>query len=218
MANEVTGGEPSVLISAIVVRSGKLALVAGGPDRWLAQPGYTLVPLELPGGPLNAVEPPHIAVRRYCRAALGVEARPLASRQLFGPSATHRMDKLSAAGEVAPIPLLRFERAVLRDSPAGDQIGSIVVRSYLARIEDEPAPAERTCGVLWSPPEAISALLRGVPFAEIVDLPRDVEWLPHPIYPLPPEAFLYLPSELGERHLARLIAKYGRRVLNGEEL
>ena len=36
MAHEVTGGEPSVMISAIVVRSGKLALVAGGPARWLA--------------------------------------------------------------------------------------------------------------------------------------------------------------------------------------
>lgn len=217
MATEVTGGETSPLISATIVRSGKIALVAGGPDRWQPQPAYTLIPLELPGGPPYAGEPLHRAVSRHCHATLGIHARPLTSRQLFGPSPAHRMDRLSPGTEKPPIPLLRFERPLVGAGSDGNQIESVVVRSYLARIEEDPLSTERTCGVLWSSPEAMSSLLRGVPFAEIADLPRGAEWLPNPTYPLPADAFFYVPSEFGERHLVRLIAKYGRGALDGED-
>jgi ADP-ribose pyrophosphatase YjhB (NUDIX family) len=219
MANDVTGGEPDTVASAVIVRSGKIALVARGSERWRAQPGYILVPLELPGGPWRDGETPEQAITRVCREALGVAARPLSSRQLYGPSARRRMDKLSAASEVFPLPLLRFERAVLRDDPAGERIVSTVTCAYLTRLDGEPSHStmKLTCGVLWSPPEALGALLRGVPFAETANLPHGVEWQANPDRPLPDDAFFFVPSEFGERQLARLIAKYGRSVLDGEE-
>lgn len=220
MANDVTGGEPDSVVSAVILRAGKIALVARGGERWRTQPGYTLVPLELPGGPRRVGEAPDQTVARVCREALGVEACPLSSRQLYGPSARRRMDKLSAASDEFPIPLLRFERAVLRDGPEGGRIISTVTCAYLTRLDGEPAQTAMTltCGVLWSSPEALGALLRGVPFAETAGLPHGVEWQANPDRPLPEDAFFFVPSEFGERHLARLIAKYGRGVLNGEEM
>lgn len=218
MTNDVTDGEPVELISAIIVRSGRVALVVGGPELWRAQPGYTLVPLELPGGPRRNGESARFAVARICREALGVEARMLTSRQIYGPTPTHRMDKLSDEAEGVPLPLLRFGRAVLYESSEGDRIRSLVVRAYLTRIHDNPIFEPTTCGALWSSPEALGALLRGIPAAAMDSLPRGVDWSQNPSCPLPPDAFFYVPSEYGERQLVRLIAKYGHGVLNGEEI
>lgn len=158
------------------------------------------------------------AVMRVCRDTLDGQAQLLTSRQLYGPSPAHRMDRLRAEPDERPVPLLRFERMMAGDSPPGGHLDRIVVRLFLARLDREPSPTDLTSGVFWASPEALSALLRGVPFEEVTELPRGVDWWPNPSCPLPPNAFFYMPSEFGERHLARLIAKYGRGVLIGEEL
>lgn len=209
---------PASLVSAVIVRDGKIALVAAEQDRWRSVPGYTLVPVELPGGTRNVGEPPEEAVARLCAHFLGASARTLSSRHIFGPSPTHRVDRLAKEIGPPPYPLLRFERAEFVSPEHGEERTSLVVRAFLAAIEDTPSFNECVSGVLWSTPDMMLTLARGLPFEDIIQLPRGIEWLPNPTYSLPDDAFFYMPAEYGERHIVRIVAKYGRGILDGEDI
>ena len=208
---------PDALVAAIIARAGKIALLAAGSERWRTTPGYTLVPIALPGGPVDAGEAPASAVTRHCARLVGGAATARSSRATYGPSPAHRIDRLPRDEGDAPHPLLRYTRGMMTEAEAGETIRTTVIRAYLAAPEDTPTPSVDLAGLLWLTPEALRVAVRGIPFGEVTDLPGGAEWVAGPAHPLPDDAFIYVPGDYGERHLLRIVAKYGRRALESED-
>lgn len=219
MANEHTTIAGS-LVSAVVVRAGRIALLARGPERWLSSPGYTLVPVELPGGSAHHLEPPSRAAARIAALELGVPIRTLASRSIYGPSRGNHLDRLSPGSEAEPWPLLRHERAVLVGAADGsdERLATVEVRAYLAASAGEPTLGNLSAGLVWASPRGMLTLLRGVVASDLISMSRHVAWWPNLALPLPDDAYLYVPADLGERFVTRIVAKYGRGVLEGVEV
>ncbi|HKS70854.1 MAG TPA: hypothetical protein VJQ45_10560, partial [Ktedonobacterales bacterium] len=122
-----------------------------------------------------------------------------------------------------PLPLLRLEREAPLHVAATPTLRRVVVTVYRARLTGPPALSSRgdqgegddgAVGLLWLAPGALRLAMRGMPFAELLAQPA-VEWLPAPApaASLPDDALLYVPADYGERHLLRLVAKYGPEAL-----
>jgi hypothetical protein len=207
---------PAALVAAIITRAGKIALLAAGPERWQTTLGYTLVPIELPGGPVEADETPAGALTRHCARLVGGVVRARSSRTTYGPSPAHRIDRLTRDNDEAPYPLLRYTRGTILGAEGNASVATAIIRAYLATEDDAPTPSERLAGLLWLTPEALRVAVRGVPFAEVGGLVGEAAWLAGAFHPLPDDAFIYVPGDFGERHLLRVVAKYGRRALECE--
>lgn len=216
---------PLRLLALAIARQGRLALLAGGRARWQRNAGYTFVPLELPGIVQEPLATPHTTADGLGRRALGRTARLIASRQLYGPSEQHRIDRLSALPDDEPLPLLRLERTAPLHVAATPTLRRVVVTVYRARLAGPPAltsaadaaDGEGAAGLLWLTPDALRLAMRGMPVAELLARP-EVEWLPAGLGGardelLPDDALIYVPAEYGERHLLRLVAKYGPEAL-----
>lgn len=215
MGSEDTAA-PAALVAAIITRAGKIALLVAGPERWQTTLGYTLVPIELPGGPVEAGETPASALTRHCARLVGGVVRARSSRTTYGPSPAHRIDRVARDNDEAPYPLLRYTRGMILGAEENTRVATAIISAYLAAEDDTPTPSERLAGLLWLTPEALRVAVRGAPFAEIGGLPGSAEWLAGAVHPLPDDAFIYVPGDFGERHLLRVIAKYGRRALESE--
>ena len=217
---------PLRLLALAIARGGRLALLAQGRAHWHTNAGYTFVPLELPGCVQEPQSLPHATADGLARRSLGRAARLLASRQLYGPSDEHRIDRLPAPPDDDPLPLLRLERTAPLHVAATPTLRRVVVTVYRARLAGPPALAapalgdgDGAAGLLWLAPDALRLAMRGMPFAELLAQPA-VEWLPAAgegalaeRATLPDDALVYVPADYGERHLLRLVAKYGPEAL-----
>ncbi len=215
---------PLRLLALAIARRGRLALLAGGRARWERNAGYTFVPLELPGSVQEPRATPHATADGLGRRAFGRTARLIASRQLYGPSERHRIDRLPAPPDDDPLPLLRLERTAPLYVAATPTLRRGVVTLYRARLAGPPTldarsrAGDETAGLLWLTPHALRLAMRGMPFAELLAQP-EVEWLPASVargteeLTLPDDALVYVPADYGERHLLRLVAKYGPEAL-----
>ena len=214
---------PLRLLALAIADGGRLALLVGA--RWHTNASYTFVPLNLPGCVQEPGASPHTAADGLGRRSLGRAARLIASRQLYGPSEAHRIDRLPAALDVddEPLPLLRLEREAPLHVAATPTLRRVVVTVYRARLAGPPALSaagdqddadEGAAGLLWLAPDTLRLAMRGMPFTELLAQPS-VEWLPAPGRPasLPDDALVYVPADYGERHLLRLVAKYGPEAL-----
>ncbi|HEX6796222.1 MAG TPA: hypothetical protein VF116_00760 [Ktedonobacterales bacterium] len=224
--DETSGADrfgPLRLLALAIARTGRLALLAGGRSRWHTNAGYTFVPLELPGCVQEPGTLPHTTADGLGRRTLGRAARLIASRQLYGPSEVHRIDRLPTQLGDEPLPLLRLEREAPLHVAATPTLRRVIVTVYRARLIGPPALTEAAgggdvddgaSGLLWLAPDALRLAMRGMPFAELLAQPA-VEWLPATARAaaLPDDALVYVPAEYGERHLLRLVAKYGPEAL-----
>jgi hypothetical protein len=216
------GFGPLRLLALAIAHGGRLALLVDGKAHWQRNAGYTFVPLELPGVVQEPQMPPHASADGLSRRVLGQATRLIASRQLYGPSDRHRIDRLVAAPDDVPLPLLRLERTAPLYVAATPTLRRVVVTVYRARLAGPPAltPSEDgddAAGLLWLAPDGLRLAMRGMLFAELLARP-EVEWLPvvegdaHG-RSLPDDALVYVPADYGERHLLRLVAKYGPEAL-----
>ncbi len=204
------------LVSAVVARGGRLALIVRGGERWRPTPGCTFVPVELPGCTLGPGADPSETMSRLTLALLGQAGRLVASARLYGPSAAHAIDRLDPSLEAAPLPLLRLERGVAPEDEEAttDEYGvqRVVVRAYRVALAGVPQPGADVAGILWATPRALRAAMRGLPMSELL-AQADVRWQPSENAVLPEDALGYIPGEYGERHLLRVVAKYGVEAL-----
>ena len=216
---------PLRLLALAIARHGRLALLAGGRARWQRNAGYTFVPLELPGIVQEPQATPHTTADSLGRRVLGRATRLIASRQLYGPSEQHRIDRLSALPDDDPLPLLRLERTAPLHVAATPTLRRVVVTVYRARLGGLPSLTitgegdDGPAGLLWLAPDALRLAMRGMPFTELLAR-REVEWMPAIAGAgttgsrgMPNDALVYVPADYGERHLLRLVAKYGPEAL-----
>lgn len=216
---------PLRLLALAVVRQGRLGLLLHGPSSWQRTPGYTLVPAELPGGVQEPETDTEVALTALALRWLGQSARVRGSRQLYGPSAVHTMDRLAATAGDTPLPVLRFERSAPLYVAATPAVRRVIVSVYRVRLAGPPRPHAEAAGLLWLSPAALRLAMRGIPLADL--LTHDgAQWhtsagpdgAAAPAAALRDDAFIYVPGEYGERHLLRLVAKYGPEALfQGED-
>lgn len=217
--------DPLRLLALAIARRGRIALLAAGRAHWHVSAGTTFVPIELPGSVQEPEDTPHATADRLARHVLGRSARLIASRQLYGPSAVHRIDRLPAmAVDDEPLPLLRLERVAPLQVATTPTLRRVVVTVYRARLAGAPtlstsAGDDGAAGLLWLSPDALRLAMRGLAFADLLAQPA-VEWQPATSQgaageraPVPDDAFAYVPADYGERHLLRLVAKYGPEAL-----
>jgi hypothetical protein len=209
---------PQTLVAAIVTQGDRLALIAAGRARWQATSGYTFVPIELPSAALDPHASLADAISRITEGLLGQLGRPLASAQLYGPSQRHAIDRLDAALEEPPLPVLRLERATALDSGADASPGTglafrrVLVRAYRVVLAGDARPGAGIAGILWGTPQVLRLAMRGLPMSELLAR-TDIRWQAGEDSPLPEDALAYVPSDYGERHLLRVVAKYGAQAV-----
>jgi hypothetical protein len=201
------------LVALAALRGGRVLLVIPGATCWRAESGYTLVPLELPGGIAEESEADEQALARVVRVSLGVGCRLGATGWTYAPSARHAVDRAAAPrGRRAPL----AETTRLLPANAGHPVPRpLVARIYRGELLAEPRPA-MCAAALWLTPGALRAVVRGLPFNEL-RARTDVRWNALGGGQPPADALIYLPSEYGERYLLRAAAKYGAQALFGTD-
>jgi hypothetical protein len=216
---------PLRLLALAVAHSRRLALLVGGRPYWQRNAGYTFMPAELPGTVHEPDATAQATADEIARRTLGRATRLIASRQLYGPSEAHRMDRLPASLDDVPLPLLRLEREAPLYVAATPMMRCVMVTVYRARLAGPPALSatrrDAPAGLLWLSPEALRLAMRGMPFTDLLAQPA-VEWQPASAETasaaMPDDALIYVPADYGERHLLRLVAKYGPEALfQGED-
>jgi hypothetical protein len=176
-----------------------------------AENGYTLVPLELPGGPAREDEPDEAALKRVVYDNLSLNCRFHAPGWTYTPSPRHAVDRrANTSGQLAP---LAETRRMSPADPQGAQAPrAIVARIYRGELLGEPGP--QSSAALWLTAAALRAIVRGAPLADALALLGTQNQSAAKL--LPANSLLYLPSKYGERYLLRAAAKYGHDALFGE--
>jgi hypothetical protein len=201
------------LVALAIVRSGRLALFAGGAARWQREIGCTLVPLELPGGALAGGEPVEAAAARLGTYHLGCQVRVRSSRWVYAPSDRHAVDRRPPLAGEQPAPLVLLSRLAPESGDGHpDGLMPVTVRILQTECVEEPRLSGRSTGVFELPLAAVRAVVRGVPLGEVLALAGVQAMLPSD-NTLPDDAVLYLPSDYGERYLLRVVAKYGEQAI-----
>jgi hypothetical protein len=161
--------------------------------------------------PISAdVADPAEWIAKLAHRLLGADACVQSSAVTYGPSPAHRIDRLPSSDEDI-LPLLRLARlapASANYEAAREQM----VRVYLAAIPAQSRSLAVLGAWLWLGADGLRYAMRGLPFTELLAMPH-AEWHTPPATPLPDDAFAYMPSEYGERHLLRILAKYGHAAL-----
>jgi hypothetical protein len=154
---------------------------------------------------------PQVAAMALCRSVFGVEPDPLPSRWIYGPSARHAVDRAAAEDDAAPF--LRFERMLPGDAATGKPPRLLAIALYRVRLPAAPTLDPSTAaGVMWATISGLRALAAGLRVGEALTR-DDLDWQPASGVHLPADGLLFLPSDLGERHLIRIAAKYGEPAL-----
>lgn len=192
------------LAAFLVTCERRLLLRCASPVTWCTGAGYTMIAVGLPGGdiPLGLDMADTLAVLAY--TVLGPRARVNSIPQVFGPSSSHRTDRLKPDGG-SPVPLLRFARPALPDDAQRDDarftrasLREIIIRVYHAALPEHTPPPDT--GWLWLTPDALRRVMRGTPLADLRAI-TEYQWLSPPTTVLPDDVFLFTPSDFGERHL-----------------
>lgn len=198
-------------VALLVIQRQRVALCLAPEARWQDLYGLRTAVLELPGATHTTDADPEAEALALGPARLGARVAPLPTRWTYGPSPRHAVDR-AAAPEPVAAPFLRFERMLPQDDTVGagrrapQLIGIEVYRAALA--EEMTLDARVGAAVVWTPVEALRTLVAGMRLADALAL-DGVEAHAAPGTRLPDDLLLYLPSDYGERHLARIAAKYG---------
>jgi hypothetical protein len=214
--------EPLRLVSLVVRRGARLALVIVGAS-WRETESYTLIPVAFPGDQHEPSATLADTLRRIACERLGGPARVVSSPHVYGPSPQHAIDRLAdgeSSPQPVPRPLLRLERGMPLEMPSSDAPapGAFRLVRVCAYLADSPSSIDPPpgVGILWLTLGALRLALRGAAFADLLTSDA-VIWLPGPDVSLPENAFLYVASEFGERHVLRIAAKYGSDRLFHQE-
>lgn len=209
--------EPAA-IALLAIQRQRIALRLAPEAQWQDLYGLRTARLELPGAAHAADADPLTAALELGPATFGAVVAALPTRWTYGPSPRHAVDR-AAAPEPAAAPFLRFERMLPQDGATGaagatrhasQQIGIEVYRAALA--EEVMLDAQVCSALVWAPVEALRTLVAGMRLGDALAL-EGVEAHAAPGSRLPDDLLLYLPSDYGERHLARIAAKYGSGAL-----
>jgi len=206
--------EPAA-IALLAIQRQRIALRLTPEAHWQDLYGLRTARLELPGAAHAAETDPLSEALALGPATFGAVVAALPTRWTYGPSPQHAVDR-AAAPEPAAAPFLRFERMLPQDDAAGAtrhaprQIGIEVYRAALA--EEITLDAQICSALVWTPVEALRTLVAGMRLGDALAL-EGVEAHAAPGSRLPDDLLLYLPSDYGERHLARIAAKYGSGAL-----
>jgi hypothetical protein len=199
------------LVALIAAGAGRIALLLGALTRWVREPGCTLVPVELPAGPVAPYPSVEQAIAAHARHWLGAEALPRAHPWRYGPSARHAVDRARVATVAVPAPLVLVPRLV-PDEGASTGARQLTIGMYHVALTEEPRPGGGSAGLLWLPFETLRQVVRGLPLTDALTH-EGVELVAASGKDPPPDALLYLPADYGERYLLRVLAKYGSGVL-----
>lgn len=209
--------QSSATVALLVTRGDRVALILAGPQQCHERDGYTFLPAELPGSAAEAPDDPQEDATRICGRYLSRVPTLRSSRRLYGPSPRHAIDVLPLQDMRAPLPLLQLVRfsPIEPDSEAPRQV---TLRVYLTETSGDVGPAAGVGGLLWLTPRALRTALLGAPLADLL-AEKAAELQNGPGVRFPANAFVYVPSEYGERHIVRIAAKYGTEALfQSEEL
>ncbi len=198
------------MVGLLVTHEQRLALLLASQSVWQTRYGAQLLPLALP-----SCACPNDADCRALAFALaptcyGQEAIPLPTQWVYGPSARHAVDRVAATGAE---PFLRFERVSLSSDTSHAARETLVFAVYRARLAGKVSLDGRVAAaVLWVTVAALRSLIGGERVADVVARDDVTVQLAAGVS-LPDDGMLYLPSDMGERSLARIAAKYGERAL-----
>lgn len=209
-------------VALLAIQRQRIALCLAPQARWQDLYGLRTARLELPGAAHTADAEPEVEALALGPAMLGARVAPLPTRWTFGPSPRHAVDRAAATEPADEAPFLRFERMLPNDAQddadassgatrrAPQQIG---IEVYRAALAEEFTLDARVCAALvWTSVEALRTLVAGMRLGDALAL-DGVEAHAAPGSRLPDDLLLYLPSDYGERHLARIAAKYGSGAL-----
>lgn len=200
------------LVALLAVQGEQALFMLPGPVRWRAEAGYTLVPLELPGGAAHDEDSDEVALTREVGARLGADIRLLPTQWTYAPSAHHAIDRRPVPASTRA-PLAETQRLALPDSSGRHAAHPVVTRVYRGEVSGTLNPLADAAAI-WLAPEAIRAVVRGLALADVLARP-DVRWQRCGGDHLPEDSIVYLPSDYGERYLLRAAAKYGAQALFG---
>jgi hypothetical protein len=208
-------------VALLAIQRQRIALCLAPEPRWQDLYGLRTARLELPGAAHAADADPAAEALALGPATLGAYVAPLPTRWTYGPSLRHAVDRAAALELADETPFLRFERMLPNDA-LDDAASSgatrrapqqISIAVYRAAMVEEVTPDARVCAALvWMSVEALRTLVAGMRLGDALAL-DGVEALVAPGARLPDDLLLYLPSDYGERHLARIAAKYGSGAL-----
>lgn len=205
-------------VALLAIHRQRTALCLAPEERWQDLYGLRTARLELPGATHITDADPEAEALALGPAVLGARVAPLPTRWTYGPSPRHAVDR-AAAPEPVSAPFLRFER-MLPNDPQDDTAGAVRhapqqvgIEVYRATLAEEFTLDARVCAALvWTPVEALRTLVAGMRLGDALAL-EGVEAHTAAGARLPDDLLLFLPSEYGERHLARIAAKYGSGAL-----
>jgi hypothetical protein len=210
-------------VALLAIQRQRIALCLAPEPRWQDLYGLRAARLELPGAAHTADARPAAEALALGPATLGARVAPLPTRWTYGPSPRHAVDRAAAPEPADQAPFLRFERMLpndAQDDAAAASSGAtrqapqqISIAVYRAAMAEKSTLDARVCAALvWTPVEALRTLVAGMRLGDALAL-DGVKAHAAPGMRLPDELLLYLPSDYGERHLARIAAKYGSGAL-----
>lgn len=200
----------SEMTGLLVTHDQRLAFVLAPQPDWQIRYGVPLLPLSLPNCACPADADCRSLALALAPTVFGQEATSLPTQWIYGPSARHAIDRAAAA---SADPFLRFERVNPTTAMAHEAWDTQVFAVYRAQLAGSVAlDAHVVAAVFWVSVAALRVLCGGERFADMVARP-DVTVQMATGVSAPDDGVLYLPSEMGERSLMRIAAKYGEDVL-----
>lgn len=197
-------------VGLLVIQDQRLALLLAPQPDWQTRYGVRLLSLGLPSCACPADADCRALALALAPSCYGQEAIPLQSQWMYGPSARHAIDRVGATSDD---PFLRFERVIPASDTAPAARETLVFAVYRARLAGSVALDARVASaVLWVSVTALRSLIGGERVADFVAR-ADVIIQVAAGVSLPEDGLFFLPSDMGERSLARIAAKYGEGAL-----
>lgn len=198
------------IVGLLVTHDQRMALALAPQSAWQDRYGELLMPLALPNCPCPADENCQTVALALAPTSYGQAADALPTQWKYGPSARHAIDREPAStGD----PFLMFEREVLAADATHSTRTTLVFAVYRAHLTERVVlDARVVAAVLWVSVTALRALIGGERVADVVAR-GDVSLQLAAGVALPDAGLLYVPSDVGERSLARIAAKYGEGAL-----
>ncbi len=198
------------MVGLLVTHDQRLALLLAPQPDWQTRYGAPFLPLALPNCACSTDADCRTLALALAPTSFGQEAIPLPTRWVYGPSARHAIDRVAAASDD---PFLRFERVLPATDTSHSARETLVFAVYRARLAGSVAlDARIAAAALWVTVAALRSLIGGERVADFVAR-EDVTVQVAAGVSLPEDGLLYLPSDVGERSLARIAAKYGEDAL-----
>lgn len=199
-------------VALMLVRERRIAMALAPASHWPDLYGLRMLRLEFPHLASKPGAHPHEQALALSVAVYGCGATLLPSVWTYGPSPRHAIDRQPST-HPTDAPFLHNNRKTPPENPADTAPQNITIEVFRAAPEGEFVPnPQMTAGALWLPLAAIRALTGGMAIAEALSLDGVEAHLAIGVT-LPENGFVFLPSDVGERMLSRIGAKYGEGAL-----